>query len=69
MLSIFYERTNVSPAVPAWLWLGPLWMLGAPLFWVSHSAPVPVSVVQPQYDRNSKLQANHTYAAAKTKKV
>lgn len=44
--------------------VGPVWTAGAPLVWMSHAAPWPDSVVQPQNDEESKLQANHTYAAA-----
>lgn len=46
------QRMNVSGGVlPVWSCVGPRWTVGVPEGWMSHSAPDPPSLVQPQKDK------------------
>lgn len=49
-------------ALPVWSCVGPWWMEGFQLGWMIHWAALLSSMVQPQKDESSKLQANQTYA-------
>lgn len=62
MMQTSKKMTANKQVPPVWSSVGPLWTAGTPAGWMSHSAPTPVSVVQPQKDEKSKLQANQTYA-------
>lgn len=62
MMQTRKKRTANKPVLPVWSSVGPLWTVGAPMGWMSHSAPAPVSLAQPQKEEKSKLQANQTYA-------